>query len=255
MSTVNTSTTAVNSTFDTAAQSFGAATRPQGSHVGIMALVNEIIKIDSKVRNTEYQYSIEQQQNSYNESMDAYHKQKDAAAKHAKQGILDAAGSMVSGGAMLGLGGLGHYADEGFSKVTRTAKKKAFNSWQTGDLKGLNDALEEGRFKIGHMLTTSDESLSRLYDSRHRHLAKITNNGELTSGLVTAPFKIGSAHIGTGASSDERLADLDKNVEKYFEKDADTFSQHARSVSSDMRQAINSLVQIQAKLCDAVNIR
>lgn len=98
----------------------------------------------------------------------------------------------------------------------------------------------------------TDHDLDKPY---YNSLSKFTTHGDLYTPLAGVPTKIASANVAADASGDERLAEFDKSLEKYFEKDTDNFSQQARSVSSEMRQAINSLVAIQGKLCDAINIR
>ena len=69
-----------------------------------------------------------------------------------------------------------------------------------------------------------------------------------------AGFTIGSNIKSSGASNQDRLADFTQGVQKYFEKDAESFLQKARASSQQMKEATQALVQLQAKITDAIKI-
>ena len=282
------STTPINTATTSSASAISApqsAGNPGAAHFSIMELIAEIAKIDDKLRDTENQYSNEQQLNAFNEQMDSIDAQKDAAEKHKKMGILDAAGSFLSMGVSGALMGLDRSAEQGFKRfkkpdvqalkkfnltdglmtdgVTRRAHKKGqvklAEAVSNEHLKmtSLSPTLEMKQYLTPEVVKSDfyKEHGRHLEAPRHRKLNGLTSHAEIYGRVGEAGTKIGSNSVACGASSDERLADFDKSIEKYFDKDSDSYSQKARSVSSEMRQAINSLVQIEGKLCDAVNIR
>lgn len=288
--------TATNSSVSSVALA-GMTGVPRAAHLSIMDLINEIIKINDKLRNTENQYSNEQQVNSFKQQQYSFDAQKDAAAKHKKMGLLEAGGSLLTAGAGAVFAGLDHVAEKGLSDTKRFSRTRMAEGLNHASGKGKKRAVLKGflpvdtdgrafrkqsetalmkaeadeielkralapgqelkmvmtpeRVKADYRLVTQ-HNLDR---PRYEIISKFTSRGELYTPLAGVPMKIKSASVAADASGDERQVEFDKSLEKYFEKDADNFSQKARSVSSEMRQAINSFVAIQGKLCDAINIR
>lgn len=251
-------TTTINTNLSSSAVSADSLSvngKPRPAHFSIMSLIDEIIKIEDKLRDTQYQYSIEQQLNAYTESMDSYDKQKDAAEKHKKQSLFGAAGSFMTAGVTASLTGLERFAKDGFHRAPRNDRTNSLTAFHNSMATGDHVAAEKAKSEFFTMSRSEGRKYDLLDGTRHRVLGHVSGNPEVYGRLGEAGMSIGGSQAAMGASSDERLSELDKTVEKYFDKDADSYAQKARSVSSEMRQAISALVQIEGKLSDAINIR
>jgi hypothetical protein len=235
-------------------------------HFSIAEIISSIEEMNNKMRNADNVFSINQSVNEFDSANKIFDKKSDAAKKNRKKSIVTSsfagANALISCGLMLGASGF----EKGFSSTSRKCYKDGHKEHSE-----LSNNLHEAKFGksirnydniekcesalSNHLAAFKAENGYDFNTSKHKGLFAISQHADLISGITTSIGEGCATKAAIGASADERQAELDGTFERFFEKDAESFSSKARAVSQQTMQAVESLVGVLAKLQDAMTLK
>jgi hypothetical protein len=255
-------------------------------HFSIAGLISAIEEMNNKMRDADNAFSVEQSVNEFSSANKILDEKADAAKKTKMKTIITGGAALLNVGltgfSTLGLSSFEHgfkrEIDFNFSEgswLKPWSKISYQNPGEEHYYKALgehNDIAKElhaakyyggegsvaeleEKLEIHRTQFKAEEGYDLLNGVKHQGMHAMSQHVDLLSGSVTALGEFAAMNAASGASADERQAELDGTFEHFFEKDADSYSSKARSVSQQTMQAVESLVGVLGKLQDAMTLK
>lgn len=247
-------------------------------HFSISDIISSIETMNNIMRNADNYFSVEQSVNEFDSANKILDEKSDAANKNKMKSIITGAFSGASV-CLTGFSTLGASSFQyGFKRgIGNKWYKPLHNTSKDSYLAGLkahhNLSTELYKAKYGHgsevgsveqiesqlanhaLSFEKDHGYNLLEGAKHQNLHALGQHVDLVSGGLTPVGEFAAINAASGASADERQAELDGTFERFFGKDAESFSSKARAISQQTMQAIESLVSVIGKLQDAMALK